>query len=155
MRPSKICNYMNLAEVVAARSHDLETKVGAILVNNDTGAILATGFNGFVRGAPDNELPSTRPEKYEYIIHAELNLITNCARHGIAMNNTMLVCTLSPCKICTRMLVNAGITTVITKTLYKDFDETLNMRDIDVRFIQTMEGLYEITYKQMENTSEK
>lgn len=46
-------NYMDMASVVSQRSHDAETKVGAILVNNNSGAIVATGFNGFVRGADD------------------------------------------------------------------------------------------------------
>src|SRR6478609_3085277 len=108
-RPSKLANYMETAEVCAKRSHDAETKVGAVLVNNISGAIMATGFNGFVRGAPDSILPTTRPDKYEYIVHAETNLITNCARHGISMDNCMLVCTLSPCKSCMRMLINAGV----------------------------------------------
>jgi dCMP deaminase len=133
---------MEIAEVVAKRSHDSETKVGALLINNASGAILATGFNGFVRGAPDGVLPTTRPEKYEYILHAEQNLIANCARHGISMENS----TLSPCKLCMRLLVNCGITTVIAKTLYKDFASILQMEDIKVNLNTRDDGLYEITY---------
>src|SRR5574343_596422 len=119
MRPSKNQNYMDIAEAVAQRSHDAETKVGAVLINNTSGAIIATGYNGFVRGADDSVLPNTRPAKYEYIVHAEQNLICNSARHGISMNNCSLVCTLSPCKLCMRMLLNCGITKVIAKDLYK------------------------------------
>ena len=54
MRPSKIANYMEIADVVSKRSHDVDTKVGAVLINNKSGAIIATGFNGFVRGANDS-----------------------------------------------------------------------------------------------------
>lgn len=147
MRPTKIQNYMELAETIAKRSHDAETKVGAILVNNSSGAIVATGFNGFVRGANDNVLPNTRPEKYEYIVHAEQNLICNCAHEGISMNNCSLICTLSPCKLCMRMLLNCGITKVISKNLYKDFDEIKEMRDIQVEVNQEEDGFYHITYK--------
>src|ERR1017187_8729887 len=128
-RPSKLENYMEMAETVAKRSHDQETKVGAILVNNKSGALLATGYNGFVRGVHDEILPSKRPLKYEYILHAEQNLIANCARHGISMEDCKLICTLTPCKLCMRMLFNCGITHVIAKEKYNDFDEILKMQD--------------------------
>lgn len=147
MRPTKNQNYMDIASTIALRSHDAETKVGAVLVNNASGAIIATGFNGFVRGADDAILPNTRPDKYEYIVHAEQNLICNSAKHGISMNNCSLVCTLSPCKLCMRMLLNCGITKVIAKDLYKDFNEILKMQDIKVEATQEADGFWHITYK--------
>lgn len=138
---------MDIALTIAERSHDAETKVGAVLVNNQSGAIIATGYNGFVRGADDSKLPNTRPDKYEYILHAEQNLIANAARHGVSMNNCTLVCTLSPCKLCMRMLLNCGITKVIAKDLYKDFNDILKMEDIRVVSEQSNEdGLYHISY---------
>lgn len=146
MRPSKLQNYMDIAETVAKRSHDAETKVGAILVNNESGAIIATGYNGFIKGANDAILPNTRPEKYEYILHAEMNLLTNSARHGISMDNCFLVCTLSPCKLCMRLMINSGITKVICKELYRDFEQILAMQDVSVKVDKTPEGFYEILY---------
>lgn len=147
MRPSKNQNYMDIAEAVAQRSHDAETKVGAVLINNTSGAIIATGYNGFVRGADDKILPNTRPAKYEYIVHAEQNLICNSARHGISMNNCSLVCTLSPCKLCMRMLLNCGITKVIAKELYKDFNDILQMQDIKVDVQKEEDGFFHISYR--------
>jgi dCMP deaminase len=147
LRPSKNQNNMDAATVIAQRSHDAETKVGAILVNNTSGAIVATGYNGFVRGANDSILPTTRPDKYEYILHAEQNLIANCARHGISMANCSLVCTLSPCKLCMRMLLNCGITKVIAKDLYKDFDDILKMQDVKVTATQESDGFWHIAYQ--------
>lgn len=138
---------MDIAQTIAQRSHDAETKVGAVLVNNTSGAIVATGYNGFVRGAPDDILPNTRPDKYEYIVHAEQNLICNSAKHGISMNNCSLVCTLSPCKLCMRMLLNCGITKVIAKDLYKDFNDILQMQDIKVEVEKKEDGFYHISYK--------
>lgn len=145
-RPNKNVNYMDIAEVVAQRSHDSETKVGAVLINNTSGAIVATGYNGFIRGAPDDALPTTRPEKYEYIIHAEQNLISNCARHGISMDNCSLISTLSPCKLCMRMLINCGITGVIAKNLYRDFGDIEKMKDANVKHWVDQNGFYRITY---------
>ena len=147
MRPTKNQNYMDIATAIAQRSHDAETKVGAVLINNSSGAIIATGYNGFVRGANDAILPNTRPDKYEYIVHAEQNLICNSAKHGISMNNCSLVCTMSPCKLCMRMLLNCGITKVIAKDLYKDFDEILQMQDIKVECKKEEDGFYHIAYK--------
>jgi dCMP deaminase len=141
---------MDIAEVISQRSHDAQTKVGAVLVSNSSGAIMATGYNGFVRGAKDGLLPNTRPEKYEYILHAEDNLIANAARHGISMDNCMLVCTMSPCKHCMRMLVNCGITKVVARELYSDFNDILAMQDIKVTVElaeNTGDGFYHITYK--------
>jgi|SRR5665213_1648773 len=146
MRPTKNQNYMEIAETIAKRSHDAETKVGAVLINNSSGAIIATGFNGFVRGANDSLLPDTRPDKYEYIIHAEQNLICNSAKHGISMDDCSLICTLSPCKLCMRLLLNCGITKVIAKDLYKDFDEILKMQDVKVTAKKEEDDFWHITY---------
>ena len=137
---------MDIAEVVSRRSHDVEVKVGAVLISNKSGAIIATGYNGFVRGANDCNLPCTRPEKYEYILHAEQNLIANCARHGISMEDCSLVCTMSPCKLCMRLMINCGITSVIARELYKDFQDILNMLDVKTSMTKREDGLYEITY---------
>ena len=146
MRPSKIKNYMDLAETVAARSPDEETKVGVLLINNKTGAILATGYNGFVRGADDEHLPRTRPLKYEYMIHGEMNLLINCAKHGISTEDCYLVSTMTPCKLCMRLMVNAGITGVVAKEKYRDFEEILHMQDVSVEWQVGDEGFYEIKY---------
>lgn len=136
-----------MATVVAERSHDAETKVGAVLVNNKSGAIMATGFNGFVRGANDTLLPTTRPLKYEFILHAEQNLIANCARHGISMGDCTLICTLSPCKLCMRLMINCGITKVVVKDLYRDFEDILRMPDVKTTLTKRDDGYYEVTYQ--------
>lgn len=135
---------MEIAETIAKRSHDAETKVGSVLVN-DTNAIIATSFNGFVRGANDAYLPSNRPEKYEYILHSEQNLICNCAHQGISMKGCFLVCTLSPCKLCMRLLYNCGITKIIAKDLYRDYNEVLEMKDIKVTS-NFIDGYHHIEY---------
>ena len=110
---NKIAWWMEIAETIAKKSTDEETQVGAILVNIKTGAILASGYNGFVRHAPDDELPRVRPEKYPYMIHAEQNLICNCARHGISMDNCLVVCTMSPCIQCMRLLWRCGVKKIL------------------------------------------
>jgi dCMP deaminase len=138
---------MDVAVAVSARSHDAETKVGSVLIRESNNTLVSTGFNGFVAGAKDSSLPNTRPDKYEYIIHSEMNLISNCAKNGISTDGCYVVCTMSPCTDCVRLLVSAGINKVYAKNLYKDIDSVLNMKDIKVNIKPTPEGFYELTYK--------
>jgi dCMP deaminase len=144
VRISKHEMYMEMAATAAKRSHDAETQVGAALVNNKTGAILATGCNGFVRGAPDAELPNTRPDKYEYMVHAEENLIANCARHGISMDDCTLYCTMSPCVKCMRIMWQCGITSIVVRDLYRDVDKIKTMKDIQLDIRTSTEHPYHV-----------
>lgn len=139
---SKIDNAMRIAEIVAERSHDTETQVGAVLIHSKTGAIIAQGFNGFVRGAPDKILPTTRPDKYPYMVHAETNLIYNAARHGISTEDCFVVCTMSPCSNCMRALWQCGISTVFFKNTYKDFHIHTQMKDLQVSVTKTASGIH-------------
>lgn len=128
----KLRAYYRRALAVAEDSPDPSTKVSALLVHRESGAVLADGFNGFIRGAPDHKIPTTRPEKYDYIIHAEANLLCNAVRHGISTSNCVLFCTISPCIKCMRMIYQAGITEVYVKGFYSDFDQSVAMLDLDL-----------------------
>jgi dCMP deaminase len=133
MISEKKLNYYHLrALATASASPDSSTKVGALLIHGESGAVIAEGYNGFIRGAPDDKLPNTRPEKYDYIIHAETNLLCNAVRHGISTNNCVLYCTISPCIRCVRMLYQAGIKEVYVKGFYADFDASVAMLDLDL-----------------------
>lgn len=126
----KIQYYIKRLEAAASNSPDAETKVGAILVDPKTGAVLAEGYNGFVRGANDDILPKTRPDKYNYIIHAETNMIANAVKAGVSTDQKFLFCSLSPCVKCLRMLWQAGISEIYFIEKYKDFNDSLNMGDL-------------------------
>lgn len=146
MRPSKLEYFMGIAEAVSLKSHDAETKVGGVLVKNDTDVVVATGYNGFVRGAPDDKLPTTRPDKYQYMVHCEENLIASAAKNGINIGNCTLVITMSPCQKCLRLLWQAGVTRVICKNLYRDHD--CDMADLSITEEKTDEGYTTLTYSQ-------
>ena len=146
-RPNRIENFFAIVDEVRKRSHDAQTQVGALCVKQETNAIIATGCNGYVRGAPDDHLPNTRPEKYEYILHAEENLIANCAHHGISMEGCFVVLSVNPCIKCTRLLYQCGITRVLCREVYpKYFQPVLEMHDlrVDVNHFQEA-GFYELT----------
>lgn len=151
---NKLESLMKEAIEVSTRSKDSETRVGAILIAKDDCATIATGYNGFVRGAIDSKLPTTRPEKYPYMRHAEENILTHCARRGIATKNTFLVITLSPCTNCLRMCFQAGIDEIYFKYKYRDFDKSKDMMDLNVKVSEVFTNLgilYKInleTYKE-------
>ena len=128
----KLDNYYKMALAVSYNSPDEQTKVGSILINKESGAVIANGYNGFIRGADDGNLPKVRPEKYDYIIHSEQNLIFNCARHGISTKNCAIFATLSPCQQCTRAIYQSGITTIYFKDKYRDFENQISLGDLIV-----------------------
>ena len=144
IKPSKLNSYYKRALATASSSHDEQTKVGALLINPKSGAVIAEGYNGFVRGARDQELPKTRPEKYPYMVHAEMNLLCNAVRHGICTDNCVIFCTLSPCISCIRMLYQSGISTVYFKDMYSDIERSINMGDL-ILTITEIDEFYKIT----------
>lgn len=142
----KIQYYYRRALATAECSPDTSTKVGALLIHGESGAVLADGYNGFCRGAPDDKLPTTRPEKYDYIIHAETNLLCNAVRHGISTNNCVVFCTISPCIKCMRMLWQAGISEVYVKGFYSDFETCAGMKDLNLE-VTSIAEFVKITIK--------
>lgn len=131
MITDKKLNYYHVrALATASASPDPSTKVGALLIHGDSGAVICEGYNGFIRGAEDHLIPTTRPEKYDYIIHAEMNLICNAVRHGISTDKCVLFCTISPCIKCMRAIYQTGITQVYVKGFYSDFEKCSSMADL-------------------------
>lgn len=102
-----------MTTLVASKSKDPSTKVGAVIVGEDD-EILSIGFNGFPRGVRE-DLPERweRPEKYEWVVHAEENAILNAARVGTSLKGATLYVGGHPCASCAGSIVQAGISTVV------------------------------------------
>lgn len=99
--------FFSEAVLWSRRSHDSQTQCGCVLVKNKTS--VATGYNGFMRDINDTRLPTTRPEKYPFMIHAEANAIYNCAREGKSTLGATAYITAAPCTTCLQMLWQCGI----------------------------------------------
>ena len=130
----KLQSYLRRAEVVAENSPDLETQVGAVLVSSKTFSVISEGYNGFIRGADDSKLPKTRPDKYQYMVHAEENLLCNAARNGVSTNECFVVQTTSPCIKCARLLYQSGITTVYCANLHSSITQVKSLGDLTLKF---------------------
>jgi dCMP deaminase len=105
--------FLDIAELVALRSKDPSTKVGAVIVRDKI--ICSTGYNGFPRKVNDNiQTRYNKPEKYLWTIHAEENAIFNAARAGNKIEDAVLYVTpLSPCSSCALSISQAGIKEVV------------------------------------------
>ncbi|NLC10739.1 MAG: cytidine deaminase [Firmicutes bacterium] len=127
-RPSWEQYFMDIAFVVARRSTCLRRQVGAVLVRDKH--LLATGYNGaptglahcLKKGCLREKLQVPSGERHELCrgLHAEQNAIIQAALHGVSTQGSTLYCTHHPCSLCSKMLVNAGINTIILASHYPD-----------------------------------
>ena len=118
--------YMGVAILHSQLSKARRTKVGACLVTPH-GVVLG-GYNGTPRGMDNNcehekylpRLDITELTTKQEVIHAETNAVLKAAREGISTQDSKVYVTLSPCVPCAAMLINAGISKLIYKDLYRD-----------------------------------
>ena len=131
-RPSWDEYFMKAAALVAERSTCLRHHIGAIIVKDKK--IITTGYNGAAKGMKDcielgclrNELGIVSGTRHEICraIHAEQNAIIQGALHGISVEGGILYCTHTPCIICAKMIVNAGINEIVSYQNYGDENAT-------------------------------
>ena len=146
-RKGKINYYLDIAEATLARGTCLRRNYGAIIVKNDE--IVASGYTGAPRGRQNcidighctrQKLNIPRGERYELCrsVHAEANAIISAARKdmigatlflvGKDMETGMLDSKAESCAMCKRMIINAGIETVIVRNTPEEYTIT-NVRD--------------------------
>jgi dCMP deaminase len=112
-RPSWDEVFMAIAHVIAQRSPDSQTKVGAVLVDNNH-HVLSLGYNGWVPGIDDSILPNTRPSKYPFMLHAELNCVLQCTHRPVGAT---LYVTHKPCLHCFSVCVASGIKELVYRNI--------------------------------------
>lgn len=108
MRPGWTDYFLGIAKVVSQRSHDVHTKHGCVITDQQN-RILGVGYNGFPKGMKDTFLPTFRPDKYRWMIHAERNALSNCV---IRPDNGIAYVTGQCCNDCIMALWQEGIKTV-------------------------------------------
>ncbi len=135
-RPSKDQYYLNIAKEIARRCTCYRTNIGAIIVRDDQ--IIATGYVGAPRKTKDcfehgfclrTRLKIPHGHRYELCrsIHSEMNAIINAARAGVSLlgGNMYIygelmpkgrIMDATPCFICKKMIINAGLNQVIVST---------------------------------------
>ncbi len=103
-------------------SKDPSTKTGCAVVREN--AIIASGYNGFPRGMPDDPaMYADRDVKLRYIVHCDRNAIDQAARFGISLSGATMYLTGPPCADCAKSIRQAGIVRVIWPTPNKFEDD--------------------------------
>lgn len=105
--------FMTMVYLVAMKSKDESTHVGAVVVGPDK-EVRSVGYNSFPRGIDDNkESRQIRPEKYFFFEHAERNSIYNASLIGVSLKGCIMYTNGIPCADCARGIIQAGIREVI------------------------------------------
>lgn len=127
MRQSWDDYFLSLASIVATRSKDPRTKVGAVIVKNNR--VLSTGYNGAPKNFPDEEVPTSsdttlplKDQKYSYICHAELNAILNYNANR-DLDGATIYTTITPCHECAKLIAQSGITRAVYSKRYHRTEE--------------------------------
>lgn len=109
--------YLKMAKEWAQLSHCTRKQVGALLVRD--GMIISDGYNGTPSGFP-NVCEDENGDTHWYVLHAEANAILKVARSTNNAKGSTLYITLSPCKECCKLILQAGITRMVYIDEYKD-----------------------------------
>lgn len=130
--------YLRMAKSWAKLSHCQRKQVGALIVKDDM--IISDGYNGTPSGF-DNCCENDNGETHWYVLHAEANAILKVAKSTNNAKGATLYLTLSPCKDCSKLILQAGIIRVVYMDLYKDDEGVrfLESAGIEVKQIQDID----------------
>lgn len=119
-RPDWDTLFMTMAYLMATRSKDESTHIGAVIVGPDK-EVRSTGYNSFPRGINDSVAErQIRPEKYFWIEHAERNAIYNASRFEASLMYCTMYTNGIPCMDCARGIVQSGIKEVVVDQAWND-----------------------------------
>lgn len=110
--------YLKMTKTWAELSYCTRKKVGALIVKN--GMIISDGFNGTPSKSKPNVCENIDGETHWWVLHGEANAILKCAKHGQSCDDATLYQTHSPCKECSKLILQAGIKRVVYIEDYKD-----------------------------------
>ena len=133
--------FMSVAHLISRRATCTRGHIGAVIVKDHS--ILSTGYNGAPAGLPHcndsicriyrtTHPDGTVEENCVNTIHAEINAIAQAAKHGVAIRDSDIYITASPCIHCLKVLINVGIKTIYYDKPYKieHIDELLRLSGI-------------------------
>lgn len=111
--------FMREVYLIASKSKDPRTKIGAVIVK-DKHAILS-GYNGIAERVKDLPERMERPEKYDWMSHAERNSCYMGAKFGISTDKSILYTQGIPCVQCSDAVINCGIKEIVIHKQWQDF----------------------------------
>jgi dCMP deaminase len=130
--------YLRMAKEWGKLSHCKRKQVGAVIVKDKM--IISDGYNGTPTGF-ENYCEDDKGYTKWYVLHAEANAILKVASSTQSCKDATLYITLSPCKDCSKLVHQAGITRVVYNEAYKDNSglEFLEKAGIKIEHINNLE----------------
>ena len=125
--------YLRMALEWAKLSHCKKKQVGALIVKN--GMIISDGYNGTPSGF-DNCCEDKNQKTYWYVLHAEANAILKTAKSNHNCSGATLYLTMSPCKDCSKLILQSGIIRVVYLEEYKDNSGVQFLKESGVKIIK-------------------
>ena len=127
IRPSWDEYFMEAARVIGKRATCDRGRSGCLIARDKQ--ILVTGYVGSPKSMPHcdevgHQMKATIHEDGHQSMHcvrtahAEQNAIVQAARLGIAIDGATVYCKMTPCAVCAKMIVNAGIKRVVCEKRY-------------------------------------
>ncbi|MGV6828304.1 MAG: deoxycytidylate deaminase [Flavobacteriales bacterium] len=109
--------YLKMAKEWSKLSYCKRKQVGALIVKDKM--IISDGYNGTPSGFKNLCEDEDGYTKW-YVLHAEANAILKVASSTQSCQGATLYITLSPCKGCSKLIHQAGITRLVYHKEYKD-----------------------------------
>ena len=120
----KIDTFSDILLNISTLSNASTKKVACMAIHKRFTKIASFGYNGSYMGAPINPITNTEEESLipgeSGFIHAEVNMIAKFREYD--PENYIILLTLSPCKMCTKILVNSGFRHVYWVEDYREKD---------------------------------
>lgn len=135
-RPSWDEYFMEIVRAVSKRSTCDRGRASCVIVRDRQ--ILVTGYAGSPKGLPHcddigHQMKTVTHEdghQSQHCVrtsHAEQNAIVQAAKLGVSINGGVLYCNMTPCAVCARMIINAGIAGIICEKRYHAGSESEDM----------------------------
>lgn len=131
-RPSWDQVWAEVVRTIEKRSVDPNHKVAAIVVTGDNTQLLALGYNGDHAGGP-NHRESIDPGASGFI-HAEVNALIKLDYNN--PKRKIMHVSMSPCQMCAKAIINAGISEVVYREAYRDPGGILLLQNAGIRVRQ-------------------
>lgn len=135
-RPSWDEYFLGIMEQVASRATCDRGRSGCVVARDKH--ILVTGYVGSPKGLPHcdevgHQFKETLHEDGKKTnhcvrtIHAEQNAICQAAKLGISLEGSTLYVKMTPCYVCAKMIINAGIKRVVVQKRYHADSDTIEL----------------------------
>jgi dCMP deaminase len=128
--------YLKMAKEWAKLSYCKRKKVGALIVKDRM--IISDGYNGTPSGF-DNCCEDNFGDTLWFVLHAEANAILKLASSTQTAKNATLYLTLSPCKECSKLVLQSGIKKLVYLDDYKDNDGIQFLKNHGIEILKVHE----------------